>query len=41
MESKKDPKLVNIKKRGRPTDIENKLVVTGGEREVGGRAIKG
>ena len=37
MESKKYNKPVNITKRNRLTDIENKLVVTSGERE-GGRA---
>ena len=31
VESKKYNKLVNITKRSRPTDIENKLVVTSGE----------
>ena len=37
MESKKYNKLLNITKRNRLTDIENKLVVTTGERE-GGRS---
>ena len=36
VESKKYNKLVNITKRSRLTDIENKLVVTSGERERGG-----
>ena len=35
-ESKKCNKLVNKTKRSRLTDIENKLVVISGEREVGG-----
>ena len=35
MESKKYNKLVNKTKRSRLTDIENKLVVTSGEREEG------
>ena len=40
MESKKI-KLVNItKKRNRPIDIENKLVVTSGEGEVGRDKIR-
>ena len=33
MESKKYNKLVNKTKRNRFTDIENKLVITRGERE--------
>ena len=33
MESKKKHKLMNIQKRKRLTDIENKLVVTSGKRE--------
>ena len=36
VESKKENKLVNITKRNRLTDMENKLVVTTGEREEGG-----
>ena len=36
MESKKQ-KLVNIAKRNKLTDTENKLVVTSGEREGGGQ----
>ena len=35
MEPKKYNKLVNKVKRSRFTDIENKLVVTSGEREEG------
>ena len=35
VESKKYNKLVNISKRNRLTDIENKLVVSSGERERG------
>ena len=35
VESKKYNKLVNITKRSRPTDIENKLVVTSGWGGVG------
>ena len=35
VESKKYNKLVNIKKRSRLTDIENKLMITSGEREGG------
>ena len=35
MESKKYNKLVNITKEKQLTDIENKLVVTSGEREGG------
>ena len=35
MESKTYNKLVNITKKKRLTDIENKLVVTSEEREVG------
>ena len=37
--SKKYNKLVNITKRNRLTDIENKLVVTSGERGKEGGAI--
>ena len=33
VESKKYNKLVNKTKRSRPTDIENMLVVTSGERQ--------
>ena len=39
-ESKKCNKLVNKTKRSRLTDIENKLVVISGDREVGG-AVRG
>ena len=35
VESKKYNKLVNITKRSRLTDIENKLLVTSGKREGG------
>ena len=36
VESKKYNKLVNITKKSRLTDIENKLMVTSGEREEEG-----
>ena len=44
VESKKYNKLVNITKRSRPTDIENKLVVTSreklGEEQYRGRGLR-
>ena len=36
MESETYNKLVNVTKRIRPTEIENKLLVTSGDREKGG-----
>ena len=39
MESKKYNKLVNITKKKQTTDIENKLAVTGREREGGRDSI--
>ena len=41
MESKKYNKLVKKQKRSRLTDIENKPVVTRGEREGGRGKIRG